>query len=303
MAALDFADMMRREKAAAKRPPPRAAAPSAPPRPEAEIRFPPYELARRDALELERFTVGAVARVFYVPDWISAPEEAAMLRQIRAVPAAHPRWTQLRGRRLQCWGGRPDALADAAGAEPLPPWLRRLGAALVEARVAADAPDHALLNEYRAGDGILPHTDGPAYAPRTATLSLGSSAVVRFTRRVRTDEIGARARGGGGGEEDAGAFELVLRPRSLLVFEGDAYAEWMHGIDAVASERVGPRVVNGGAARAALGETIERGVRHSLTLRRAQRGPEKGSDETEAEDALRSFSCSPRSDVPAMSAA
>ena len=278
MAALDFADMMRREKAAAKRPPPRAPPPSDLPRREPAISWPQFELARRDALELERFAVGPVARVFYVPEWISATEEASMLQQIRAVPAAHSRWTQLRGRRLQCWGGRPEALGDAAGAEPLPPWLHRLGAALVEARVVADAPDHALLNEYRAGDGIFPHTDGPAYKPRTVTLSLGSSAVVRFTRRVRTDEIGTRAPGGGDGgeEEDGGAFELVLRPRSLLMFEGEAYAEWMHGIDAVASERVGPRVVNGDVARAAPGETIARGLRHSLTLRRAQR-PEQGT--------------------------
>ncbi|KAJ1552118.1 Alpha-ketoglutarate-dependent dioxygenase alkB 6 [Cladochytrium tenue] len=91
--------------------------------------------------------------LFLVPDVISAAEEDFLLGRVDAAPAS--RWTVLRGRRLQSWGGRPAAAAapvvaakphasaataaDASLqpgpqqqqqpqpppmlAEPLPPWL------------------------------------------------------------------------------------------------------------------------------------------------------------------------------------
>ena len=147
------------------------------------------------------------------------------------------------------------------------------------------------------------------YHARTATLSLGSAAIVRFSRRLRTDEIGRLRRrrdspdgpdgprrpplrngeggagegdGGGGdkeedddeGEDDAddgGAFELVLQPRSLLVFSGAAYSDWLHEIAAVREETVGAATVNCAAAGVRVGDRIWRGLRHSLTLRAARR--------------------------------
>lgn len=96
-------------------------------------------------------------------------------------------------------------------------------------------PNHVLVNEYRPGEGILPHSDGPAYRPAVAILSLGSSAIMRFVPRVAPGLVGTeehRAR------ERAESFCLVLRPRSLLVFSGHVYSGMLHGIRAVASEIV-----------------------------------------------------------------
>lgn len=57
------------------------------------------------------------------------------------------------------------------------------------------------------GQGILPHTDGPAYSPWAAVLSLGSAAVFEFWRDH------AHAASG-----EASVLAVLLPPRSLLVF-------------------------------------------------------------------------------------
>lgn len=41
--------------------------------------------------------------------------------------------------------------------------------------------NHVLVNEYRPGEGIMSHQDGPLYAPAVAILSLGTPVVMRFT--------------------------------------------------------------------------------------------------------------------------
>ena len=59
---------------------------------------------------------------------MSAGDGALLLRAIDAAPPA--RWVELRGRRLQQWGGTPLPGGVLQGAEPLPPFLSALAAAL-----------------------------------------------------------------------------------------------------------------------------------------------------------------------------
>lgn len=207
--------------------------------------------------------------VVYVADALAggAAAEAQLLAAVYTAPPA--RWVALRNRRLQVYGGTvtPRGLV---GAEPLPPWLAALAAALVAAGAfPRDAPpNHVLVNEYAPGQGILPHTDGPAYFPRTGTLSLGSAALMTL--------YAAGGEGGGGGEREGGGgggggtrvpvAEVLLAPRSLVVFGGAAYARHLHGIGEELTERVGgaaPCVNAPGRA----GEVLVRALRVSLTLR------------------------------------
>jgi alkylated DNA repair protein alkB homolog 6 len=51
------------------------------------------------------------------------------------------------------------------------------------------APTHVLVNKYYPGQGILPHEDGPKYAPVVAILSLGAPVVFRFTRHLDVVEV------------------------------------------------------------------------------------------------------------------
>lgn len=111
----------------------------------------------------------------------------------------------------------------------------------------------------------MPHTDGPFYAPRTATLSLGSDAIMHFSPRVAAADIGQS------GVDTRPQSSLVLRARCLVVFADDAYSRMLHGIDAVGEEAVGARgapVVNADSAGAPEGTVIRRKLRVSLTFRR-----------------------------------
>lgn len=88
-----------------------------------------------------------------------------------------------------------------------------------------------LLNEYRAGQGIAPHKDGPLYQDKVAILSLGAPARLDFWRSSNPTAAAAQP----------ACASVPLAGRSLLVFGGPAYKEHFHGIlrreDADAGER------------------------------------------------------------------
>ncbi len=77
----------------------------------------------------------------------------------------------------------------------------------------------------------MAHTDGPFYHPRAAILSLGGPAIFHFQR--------PRQAAAQGGDDDTAVGSLVLQPRSLLVFTGEAYEGHLHEIKAVGEEVVG----------------------------------------------------------------
>lgn len=157
---------------------------------------------------------------------VNEATEAALCAWLREPARA---WTSLKSRRVFAVGGAVGA-AGLAGAAPLPAPLAALAASLVAAGLfpSAHAPNHVLVNEYAPGQGILPHTDGAAYWPRTATLSLGSHAVMTLS-----------ARGGADGAAPAPLCEVALPRRSLVVFDGAVYTDALHGIPPRAADVVG----------------------------------------------------------------
>jgi alkylated DNA repair protein alkB homolog 6 len=105
-------------------------------------------------------------------------------------------------------------------------------------------PNHVLVNEYRPGEGIMPHEDGAAYAPVVATVTLGGYGVLDlWPKQAAPGDEGEPEEGRpasesqiGGEDEDQGEREPVARllqePRSLLVTTGTAYTAFLHGIAA-----------------------------------------------------------------------
>jgi alkylated DNA repair protein alkB family protein 6 len=83
-------------------------------------------------------------------------------------------------------------------------------------------PNHVLINEYRPGEGIMPHEDGSAYAPVVATVSLGASLCLEITPKTEGDD--------GFVEKYKLPTRIFQEPRSLLITTGDAYLGLMHGI-------------------------------------------------------------------------
>jgi alkylated DNA repair protein alkB family protein 6 len=144
----------------------------------------PCDLSPRTPLRLADHAVGAdrgVAGLHYVPDFLSADEEAAVLRGVYA-PDAAARWVASGRRRVQNWGGRP---SEVHVAEPLPPFAAALARAVSDAGVVAEgtAPNHVLVNEYRRPAGIAPHNDGDIYNPR---VGASASAPSRSTAAARS---------------------------------------------------------------------------------------------------------------------
>ena len=250
---------------------------SPPPPPSTSLALePPPSLALKASLDPVRHRCGgALQSVFYLPDVFCAPVIKWIFASLYD-PSNEDQWVELRGRRLQCWGGTPPR-ADASAAppaflpEPLPAWGSRLCNALVDARVFSEEqkPNHILVNAYKCGQGILAHTDGPFYDSRTATLSLalpegdgGSNqgALMKFARRLKSHEIGVK--------QPKDVQEYALRSNSLLVFEGAAYLDHTHAIDESTVDVPSALLANGEAASVEPGVALLRpSTRVSLTFR------------------------------------
>jgi alkylated DNA repair protein alkB family protein 6 len=89
-----------------------------------------------------------------------------------------------------------------------------------------------LINEYRPGEGIMPHEDGAAYASVVATVSLGGTVCLSITPKPSS------YKGDGQDSEPADTqfkvpTRIVQEPRSLLITTGNAYESLLHGVDSV----------------------------------------------------------------------
>lgn len=69
-------------------------------------------------------------------------------------------------------------------------------------------------------------------------------------------------------EEERRFLSLLLKPRSLLVLREDMYRHHLHGIRFLTEDTVTERVANLAASGSELGDTLCRGTRVSLTIRR-----------------------------------
>lgn len=228
--------------------------------------------------------------VYYVPSFLPDEWQRATLRYLRSLPehpdgsggAAggrapgsgserdhHGRWTQLRHarRRVALF----DASLDTSGRLPGP--LGAVARALAESGAfppdsmgGCGPPNHVLVNEYRPGEGIMAHTDGPAYEERTCTISIGGGdALLKFSPRRRAD--GTEKKHDARSERAAGdgtTLELLLcGSGSLVVFSGEAYINHCHFIDEVEEEMTTEKCGNERS-----GVLVRRAYRISLTFRR-----------------------------------
>ncbi|KAK8049293.1 calpain [Apiospora phragmitis] len=172
---------------------------------------------------------GMPLAAYYIPNFLSADEERAILDKIASVPK--PRWTRLTHRRLQTWPSEliQNRLVDA----PLPHWLNepvvsRLRSIPVSPDQNSDhlfsnsphcQPNHVLINEYPPGIGIMPHKDGAAYHPIVCTVSLGSSLVLDIYKSKNDGAL-----------DSTPVHRVLQEPRSLLITTEDLYTDYLHGI-------------------------------------------------------------------------
>ncbi|KAF2621250.1 hypothetical protein BU25DRAFT_443896 [Macroventuria anomochaeta] len=171
---------------------------------------------------------------YYIPNFISVEEEASILQKIPT-----QRWITLSHRRLQA---HPSTLTknNTLLASSLPAYLtnqifprfRNLG---IFHHTPHEQPNHVLINEYKPGEGIMPHEDGKAYASVVATVSLGGSVCLSLSPKPGASEDGEQVKEEG--KDGEGQWKIPTRilqePRSLLITTGVAYESLLHGVDAV----------------------------------------------------------------------
>ncbi|KAL1932077.1 hypothetical protein VTP01DRAFT_9133 [Rhizomucor pusillus] len=122
---------------------------------------------------------------------------------------------------------------------PFPEFANPLVDRIMDMHLMPNTPNHLLVNEYNAGQGIMPHTDAPAlFGPVILSLSLLSPCIMKFTH-VETEE----------------SSDICLPRRSMLVMSEDCRYKYKHSI----SKDLVETLPNG--------ETIERDRRVSFTFR------------------------------------
>ncbi|KAF1350890.1 hypothetical protein BDV97DRAFT_376528 [Delphinella strobiligena] len=162
--------------------------------------------------------------MFYVPDFITEAEEQHILD---ALPLN--RWITLSHRRLQAHPSvlsQKNTLLDAA----LPKWLSEPIVSRFHALGLFDdsphrVPNHVLINEYKQGEGIMPHEDGAAYHPIVATVSLGASIVLDIHDKRNENDGDSRPV-----THPSPRWRILQEPRSLLITTGQTYKDLLHGI-------------------------------------------------------------------------
>ena len=161
--------------------------------------------------KMEEETAPDIPGLEYVPDFISAAEERALIEAID-----HQPWLNDLKRRVQHYGYKYDYKSRAVTPDsylgPLPGWLEPIADKL------PFKPNQAIVNEYEPGQGISAHIDCvPCFDDTIASLSLGSGAVMQFTNRNEK-------------------YEIYLEPRSLIILSGPARYDWAHAIPARKSD-------------------------------------------------------------------
>ncbi|ORY76561.1 hypothetical protein BCR35DRAFT_332817 [Leucosporidium creatinivorum] len=213
-------------------------------------------------------TPAPAVRLIY--DFVSPAEESYIIEKVSAVGGDSSKlwgWKELNGRRSMYWGGTVTPSATLIPA-PFPSFMDSAWPNVLEritdtgafdvfgvdAKGKKKAPNHCLVNEYLPGQGIMAHTDGPAYSPLVSTLSLGSHSILTLRpRRSHTNPSTSNSTSppteltpepststtlppltapSPPNADDPPPLSIFLPARSLILLSEELYSDWMHGIEA-----------------------------------------------------------------------
>ena len=160
--------------------------------------------------------------LLYHEGFVDADEEAALLKEIEALPLQPARYKAYSARRLVAsFGGEvDDATNRLRPGPPLPPFLEPLRRRAAQwAGIQPETFVHARVACYPPGTPLGWHRDMPHF-DAVFGLSLAGTARLRLRRHP-----GAAPAGRG-----AGVLELELAPRSAYLLRGVARWGWQHSI-------------------------------------------------------------------------
>jgi alkylated DNA repair dioxygenase AlkB len=156
--------------------------------------------------------------LLYQDNFLSAPEEEALLAEIRNLPLEEAKYKAYTARRRTVsYGSSYDFGTNELSAAPeVPEWLLPLkGRAAGLAGVDDAAIRHALVTEYRPGTELGWHRDVPEFNI-VVGVSLAASCRMRFRRYPP--------------HKGAKIFNLELAPRSVYVLRDEIRWRWQHSV-------------------------------------------------------------------------
>jgi len=230
-----------------------------------ELKLPPWSTNTTnitcEALDRDKHRLQSpIPSIYYIQHYLTPDFAQALWDWIELLPTAPPQDTSVPPR-TACWHRLPHAQRDVAvfvsgGTQEFPKPLQLLVYSLQG--VLPQNPNHILINRYAPSEGILGHTDGPAYQSCTATISLGEGdALLQFAPRNPE-------------QADAKKPQVVLHGGgSLVVFEGELYEAYMHSIPAQAIQKCSDDCLN-----AEPSTLVKRTRRISITIRHKKVGTE-----------------------------
>jgi alkylated DNA repair protein alkB family protein 6 len=199
-----------------------------------------------------------ISGVFVCDDYLNKYGSESILKWFQA---SRESFVRLRGRVCLPLGGRV-TISGLVPRDDIPAWLSSIMDHVHETILKPlnlPRPNHALVNAYEPGEGIMAHEDGPAYTPYATVLSVGSSCVFDFLSKTREK-----------------AAQIYLPVGSLLLFTDDAYKHYMHEVrsekfdslcpDVLNTENIDPARLGDSVIRSA-DNVLVRGFRVSITMR------------------------------------
>lgn len=170
----------------------------------------------------------------YRPNFITAEEEEALLRQIERLPFSRVEMRGVVARRRTAhfgWTYTYDARSTSPG-PPIPEFLLPLRERVAEwMTVAPEALGEALVTEYSEGAPIGWHRDAPMFED-IAGVSLAAACRMKFRPYVSPKDLSTYS----GGPRRT-THEIELAPRSAYLIRGPARREFEHSIPPVERRR------------------------------------------------------------------
>ncbi len=156
----------------------------------------------------------------YIENYITEDEQEELLAHVNK-----GLWLKDLRRRVQHYGFKYNYKARKVDMSmcvgELPEWLKVLSEKLNKKGYMRKIADQVIVNEYLSGQGISAHIDCvPCFDDAIVSLSLESSCIMNFTKR----------------DDKTKKIPVLLVPRSLIVLNGEARSEWLHGIPARKSD-------------------------------------------------------------------
>ena len=154
-------------------------------------------------------------------------------------------------------------------AEDIPNWLQTHIDKVHQIGIFGDGlatkPNHVLVNEYKAGQGISPHLDGNLFYPTIATISLGSHTVLNFYQPLSEQEMLDSCCSS---LENRLKFKIFIPERSLILIQDQMFHHFLHGIEENTEDICDKNLIFPPQIEAKKEETqLKRDTRVSLTMR------------------------------------